>query len=162
MAESQSQVAVPTEQIYTLGLGKLNADMAMNKARTAEEREELIFIRREKEREQELAQAEQKLSLPIDKKATYSKPLRTGTIRQLYQRAENYDREAGKGTLSLQDPFRKRALERRQGPRTGTSARLSRFGVQRALAVQGEGPDAGSALPKPRADAAERDCSEQG
>ena len=85
------------EKQYTLGLGKLDPNKPLDRIANLEEKEELLFIKREKEREQEFAQVADRFSLPAHKKTTYTKPDRTGAIRELYKKAENYGRETNKG-----------------------------------------------------------------
>lgn len=76
-------------QQYSLGLGKLNSDWKLKKVRRQGDRDKEDFIRREKEREQEIKQLECKRSLPIYRKTIYGKPNRSGMIKSLYAKADD-------------------------------------------------------------------------
>ena len=73
-------------QNYSLGLGQLLPDIPANKKSklSPSEKEELLFIQREKEREAELAAKEVKQRVPIYKKKLRGQDVGARTIRELY------------------------------------------------------------------------------
>eukprot|EP01022_Parablepharisma_sp_SALTPOND_P006551 TRINITY_DN1265_c0_g2_i1.p2 TRINITY_DN1265_c0_g2~~TRINITY_DN1265_c0_g2_i1.p2 ORF type:complete len:618 (+),score=115.76 TRINITY_DN1265_c0_g2_i1:2225-4078(+) len=83
---------------YTLGLGRLIPDQSLKKATDPQLQEELLFIKREKEREEEITKAADKLSQPVYKKTTYAKPDRSGAIKRLFDKTEVLIKERARGT----------------------------------------------------------------
>ena len=79
---------------YTLGLGSLKQlSPGKGKKLSKTQEEELMFIKREKEREEEIKAIEEKAKKPLNERTTYGKPDRQGAIRKLYDAAVNYGNE---------------------------------------------------------------------
>ena len=81
---------------YTLGLGQLSPERPLKSTSDPQEQEELLFIKREKDREEEFTKVENGLLQPIFKKVTYSKPDRTGAIRRLFDQTDALAKTRGK------------------------------------------------------------------
>jgi len=89
--------AVPYKQ-YTLGLGKLDPSRGIKKANDPKESEEMLFVKREWEREQEMAKTDNRIGVPVHRKTTSTKPDRGGAIKRLFEKTEAIARDReGKG-----------------------------------------------------------------
>jgi len=92
--DTPKKCITPT-QAYSLGLGKLFPDLGNDKKKqlSPSEKDELIFIQREKEKESESIVNEQKRKAPIYKKGLVCKGECTKTIRELYTECDKFASE---------------------------------------------------------------------
>jgi len=76
---------------YTLGLGKLSSDWKFitKDVKRAQDKDKMDFVRRERDRIEEIKRLECKRSQPIYRRTIYGKPNRSGMIKSLYNKAED-------------------------------------------------------------------------